>query len=489
MYILKNSLRNLSRNRGRNLMVGGIIFVLIVSVVTALMINNTADGVINDYKTRFGSEVSLTINRENMVNQVQGGRSSGASRGAFIRPSIPPEQYLAFGSSDHLLYSVFTAQGRGVSDQIEAVDEALGGGGGPALIGQGPGGNAVEQPQLRQYMFRLLANEYGDFDSGDRELAEGRFPENPGECLISVDLLELNGLSVGDTIRISADISELGSQSGEETYHDIDYVLTVVGAYDDLTDEYGANMRENAYSNRRNEIFMVFDDLAAEVREGWMGISIDAAYYLKDPGLLDAFAAECYAKGLSEAFSVTTDQASYNAIVGPVENMKGICAAFVIIVLAFGAVILALLSSIAIRERKYEIGVLRAMGMKKHKVVFGLWTETLVITAVCLILGLGAGMLAAQPVTDFMLDQQVAAAENAGPNSGGPQPVMIGGGQMLSSFGGPAAEPLQELDVSLGFLTVLEIVGIALILSSLSGIIAARKITKYEPIKILMERN
>ncbi|WP_438940338.1 hypothetical protein [Lacrimispora defluvii] len=29
------------------------------------------------------------------------------------------------------------------------------------------------------------------------------------------------------------------------------------------------------------------------------------------------------------------------------------------------------------RERKYEIGVLRAMGMKKGKVALGLWTWTL----------------------------------------------------------------------------------------------------------------
>ncbi|MFU2108463.1 FtsX-like permease family protein [Paenibacillus larvae] len=40
---------------------------------------------------------------------------------------------------------------------------------------------------------------------------------------------------------------------------------------------------------------------------------------------------------------------------------------YIVIVLVLGAVILILLSSIAIRERKYEIGVLRAIGMKKGK--------------------------------------------------------------------------------------------------------------------------
>jgi putative ABC transport system permease protein len=38
-------------------------------------------------------------------------------------------------------------------------------------------------------------------------------------------------------------------------------------------------------------------------------------------------------------------------------------------------------------------------------------------------------------------------------------------------------------------MTVLEILGIALLLSSVAGIVSTTQITKYEPIKILMERN
>ena len=147
----------------------------------------------------------------------------------------------------------------------------------------------------------------------------------------------------------------------------------------------------------------------------------------------------------------------------------------------------ALLSSIAIRERKYEIGVLRAMGMQKLKVIAGLWTETLAITIICLMIGLGVGTLVAQPVSNVMLDQQIAAAEQASKNNSG----MSGSGMMSSSSGntGQDTEPLKDLNVSLQWVTILEIIGIALVLSSLSGVIATRKITKYEPIKILMERN
>jgi putative ABC transport system permease protein len=485
MYIIMNALQNLARNRGRNLMIGGIIFVIIVSVVTALMIHNTADSVIDDYKTRFGSEVSFVPNMQKMREQATENAEPGHLR--IQLPTIDPEDLIEFGQSDYLKEAVFTADSKGNSEQLKPIDEEMGGGGGPMLRSS----NGPAQSMGRQYFHRLLGDEYADFEDGLRELTEGsRFPESAGECIISQELLENSGLSIGDDITVTSALESADSVPGEEEYTDISWDMTIVGTYDDITDEYGEGRMENAFSNRRNEIITTFETLADKMTDGLIGINVDSKYYLKNPDMLDAFTEEVYAKGLDEMFNVTTDSASYDAVVAPVEGLKGISVTFVIIVLAFGAIILALLASIAIRERKYEIGVLRAMGMKKLKVVAGLWTETLAITCICLILGLGAGMVVAQPVTDVMLDRQIAAAENAANNNN-----MIPGGMVLSTepmrgFAGQSnAEPLKNLHVSLDALTVLEIAGIALLLSSLSGMISTRKITKYEPIKILMERN
>jgi len=45
------------------------------------------------------------------------------------------------------------------------------------------------------------------------------------------------------------------------------------------------------------------------------------------------------------------------------------------------------------------------------------------------------------------------------------------------------------MTISLGLMTILEIIGISLLLASAAGFVSIRSITKYEPIKILMERN
>ncbi|MDR3305720.1 MAG: ABC transporter permease [Clostridiales Family XIII bacterium] len=500
MYILENALQNIRRNRGRNLMIGIIIFVIIVSAVTALMIRNTADGVIADYKTRFGSEVSLSPNMQKLQEEAMANSTedaSGMNRVRIVRPEIPAEQYVAFGESEYLKEAVLTATAKTNSEQLKPIDEDLGGGGGMMVSGRGgPGAEPVQEALGTQYYTKLLGNEYSDFESGDRSISEGRLPEADGECMLSTELLENSGLSLGDEITLTSELTKgLPDEEGEAETLPISYTLTIVGTYLDATAEYGsgAGLMENAYTNRRNEILTTFDTAAAPMVSEWSGIEVGATYYLKSPDMLPDFADELYAKGLSDVFDVTTDEASYERIVGPVEGLKTISVAFVIIVLVFGGVIIALLSSIAIRERKYEIGVLRAMGMKRSKVALGLWTEMLVITAVCLVVGLGVGMVVAQPVTDVMLAQQVAAAEEAetaGMPGGGAGGFMTANIASSGMFGGQAdAEALKDLDVSLGWVTLLELIGIAILLSSLTGLIATQKITKYEPIKILMERN
>lgn len=483
MYILKNALQNLLRNRGRNLMIAGIIFVIIVSSVAALMINNTADGVIDDYKTRFGSEVTISPNMQKLQAQAQKNEDGSSSTRV---PSIPAEQLIDFGKSEQLQQSIYTAQAKGNSDDLKAIDEEKGGGGGPSVSTSMNG--VVKDEQLgRQFYFKLLANKYDDFTNGLRELTDGsRMPETDGECIISTELLENSGLSIGDTITVDSALDD-GGVPEEAEYTDISYTLTIVGTYYDATDEYSTGMSENAYNNRRNEIFATFDTIVVQMVDGLNGIDVEATYYLKNPDLLDAFTAELRDKGLDDVFDVTTDESSYQKIIGPVEGLKSITLTFAIIVLAFGAIIIALLSSIAIRERKYEIGVLRAMGMKKGKVVLGLWSEMLVITALCLVIGLGVGTMVAQPLTNVMLEQQVAAAEEANNANNG-----LPAGASVVTVGGDTksdAQPLENMDVSLEMTTLLEIIAIALLLSSLAALIGTQKIVKYEPIKILMERN
>jgi len=195
----------------------------------------------------------------------------------------------------------------------------------------------------------------------------------------------------------------------------------------------------------------------ADIRENRTSINgIEAIYYLNHPDMIGNFEDELRNKGLPNNYSVVSEATSFENVAGHLESLQSLMLTFLIIVLVLGAFIITLLSVISIRERKYEIGVLLAMGMKKRKVALGMWIEILAITCMCFVLGMGAGAMLSQPISDLILAEQANSI---------------------------------NVNVSVNILTAMQILGVSLLLASIAGIISISRITKCEPIKILMERN
>jgi putative ABC transport system permease protein len=241
--------------------------------------------------------------------------------------------------------------------------------------------------------------------------------------------------------------------------------------------------------NRRNEIIASFDTLISAGWETNAGLDMKNEYYLKNPDDIGKFEAELRANGLPVTYNVSINQAAYDKVTGPLAGMKGAALTFMIVILVLGAIVLALLSFMAVRERKYEVGVLRAMGMERLHIAFGIFSETAMIAALCLAVGIGVGSAMAQPVADSMLSGRVAAAEEEAASNGGGNKVLFAGGQMQTNDNAQGYEPGSEIQVSLDEAALLQIITITLILAALSGAIGVAFITQYEPLKILRERN
>jgi len=195
----------------------------------------------------------------------------------------------------------------------------------------------------------------------------------------------------------------------------------------------------------------------ADIRESRTSINgIEAIYYLKQPEMLTNFEAELRSRGLPDTYSVVSEELSFENVTGNLENLHNLSLTFLVIVLILGAFIMVLLSAISIRERKYEVGVLRAMGMKKKKVALGLWIEIITITCICFALGMGAGTMLSQPISDVIMTGQADSI---------------------------------NVNISVNAITVMGILGISILLASITGFISVSWINKCEPIKILTERN
>jgi putative ABC transport system permease protein len=143
----------------------------------------------------------------------------------------------------------------------------------------------------------------------------------------------------------------------------------------------------------------------------------------------------------------------YDALIGHANTLKHITNICVIDVIILGTAIVAFLVSLAMCKRKYEISLLRAMGMKKKCIARGLWLEMFIMTFISSAIGIIVGSKVSQHILDALIYNQT------------------------------------DMRISWDAATWVEIILIALLLMNISGFISMAKMTKYEPTKILMPRD
>lgn len=71
MYIIKNALVSISRNKGRNLLIGIIVVVISCAATITLAIRNSAQALITSYENQYEVTATIGVNRESMHNEMQ----------------------------------------------------------------------------------------------------------------------------------------------------------------------------------------------------------------------------------------------------------------------------------------------------------------------------------------------------------------------------------------------------------------------------------
>lgn len=448
MYIFKNAVKNLFRNKGRNIIVALIMLAMLTFTAISMIINSATDKVIENYKEQFGSEVYLTYDDEKIREQEQ-------KEGWADIPEITDEMKLQLAESEYLketriqvLYQAYAEDIKSVGEETQNDSDG----------GMTSGGGAYYMPNLSIYGYNT-PELMEAFKEGKRKIISGKMFETDNECIISEEFAKINGLKTGDVIKARSCIKDADFAPLE---------LTVSGIFFDSTTQsrFGGGVMPG---DPRNDILTTYNTMKKyqeDVAKTKLYV-VEATYYLKNPDLLEAFDREAHGKGLHSNWKLATDEMSYNRIVKPAENLAGVSRVFLIGVLLVGSAVLVLLSVLSIRERKYEIGVLRAMGMKKSKVVRGILYETFIIIVLCLFIGLFVGAVTAQPVSDRITENQ----------------------QMSQPGFGFAQVPQEKIEVSLTADAALKVSGIAVLLAVISAGAGVLYILRYEPMKILSERN
>ena len=72
MYILKNSLVSILRNKGRNILIGIIILVIASSTTVTLAIRNTAENLVERYEESHDIVGTISFNRQELAGNFKG---------------------------------------------------------------------------------------------------------------------------------------------------------------------------------------------------------------------------------------------------------------------------------------------------------------------------------------------------------------------------------------------------------------------------------
>jgi putative ABC transport system permease protein len=152
----------------------------------------------------------------------------------------------------------------------------------------------------------------------------------------------------------------------------------------------------------------------------------------------------------AKADIVTPTDSASNAIT-PLENIKTIATYSLIGALVAGAVIILLTMLMIVRERRREIGVLKAIGSSNLSIVTQFITESTVLTLLGSVFGAILGILLSNPILKVMVSNSTSSTAQA---LGGPGGAGAGGFRALRAAfaGGPGIRSaLQSIQTTVGF--------------------------------------
>ena len=553
MYIIKNALKCIGRSKGRNILIGVIVLVIAVSACLGLSIRQAAESAKADTLAGLSVTATISYDRQSAMGGFMGGFGGGSQggkkpQGGFDRDgfaqmmgqssSLTLEEYQTYAAASTVkdFYYMLTVSINGsdslspVSNEEETTESNSDSsqsntGNFPSMPGGNFGGfgNRLMGVQSDFQMVGYSSEAaMTSFVEGTASVTDGAvFSEgtSESECMISQELALYNDLSVGDSITLTNPNDE------EQTY-----IFKVVGIYQDTTaNESSFSMMGSTATDPANQIYTSYAalkkvvDASTEAAETLtdedtgreysteLNGSLSATYKFADVEAYETFEQEVRTLGLDDSYTVSSaDLQAYENSLVPLQTLSTMAGYFLLVILIIGAIILVVLNIFNVRERKYEIGVLTAMGMKKGKVALQFLTESFAVTLAAVIIGVGIGGVAALPVTNMLLENQIAAQDNRAEQiegnfgrfpegmgdmpSGGDMPEMPSGGfdgfrgGMQEFFGG-AADYVSEINSAMNFTVVLQMLGIAVLLTLVAGAVSMLFVMRYDPLRILANRD
>ena len=412
MYIMKNALRNIQRSKGRSILFAAIVFIIALSACLSLSIRAAAETTRAQGLEQLAITGNITLDMDEIMGEKNGEPPDRSEMKKSMQDSeLSLEELQKYAKLDSVKSFWYTGSVSVDASKIEAVSTSEGGMGGRMMggaMGQADGDFTITGYSSDEAMT--------DFTDGNAEITDGvMFEEGTSEknCVISSTLAKYNDLEVGDSIKF------VSPSDTSKTFK-----VKIVGIYSSGSSSQGG-MGDPMGIGNSNNIYMSYAALSAIADSTGLDMRTQGTYSFADYDAYSKFEDQAHEAGLDSKYTVQSqDINNYERQLQPLENLSRYAKYFLIILLIIGGAVLMALTMFSIRERKYEVGVLAAIGMSKKKIARQFIYEIAVISIAAIILGGLLGSLTSVPVTNKLLSASAATTTDSF-DRGGP-----GGGQV-----------------------------------------------------------
>lgn len=491
MFILKNAMISIMRNKGRNILIGVIILVIASACTITLAINNTASDLINSYESAYDKELTISFDRKSMIKNVD--FSNEETRESMKEKfnnvcSYTIEDVKKYAESDHIKSYYYTYN---ISLNGNNIQKAESENSSDSKMPSFPGGDNG----FGKSSYDFTLNGYSSLESMS-EFIEGKYEMTEiadnawniafdgNYVFINEELASYNNLKLNDKITLE-------DEDGNT------YEFEIIGIYKE--NEEGSSGPSSMFSNSANTLITNADSLVniATSNEN-IKSSINPTFIIDDYKNADKIKEEFYKKGLNENYTVETNEEQATSGLTSIQNVKSFATTFLIITLVIGGIVLFIINMINIRERKYEIGVLRTIGISKVKLTMQFVSELLIVGFVSLLIGAGTGATMSKSVSNSLLSNEIKSSQTqdekiknnfGGPSSGDFNPSKGMPSMDFSRKGTPNVQAYDSIDAVVSPSVLVELLGIGLTLILISSLSAMISIQRFTPLTILKERS
>ena len=485
MYILKNAWVSISRNKGRNLFIGIIVLVIAIATTVSLAIRSSSDSLISAYQDSVELTTTIGLNREKMMSSANiGNGGMNHFQNMYQNAQLTLDEINSYAKSNYVKDYYYTLNVRMNSNDMEAASNSFGMNGKDVVSNGKSNSSLVVAGGDFSIIGYSSINAMEDFINGNYQITDGKVSQdfNNNECVINKELAELNGIKIGDKIKF------INPTNNKE------YELLVTGIF---SDKENGTQGMQMFTGSVNNIITNASITETIINEDdSQTLNPSSTFILNNVNDLNAFENELREKGLNENLSLDSNIEAVEGATSTISNVASFATTFLIITLIIGGIVLFVLNMINIRERKYEIGVLRTIGMKKSLLTAQFISELLIVSVVFLFLGAGIGAIVSMPVSNSLLKNEITSSENSSEQinqnfgninvEGG---ALKGNGGVMKISSQKNIQAYDSIDAVVDFNVIFQLIGIGIILTLISCSAAMLRIQKFSPLTILKERS